>query len=196
MDNYEISERFAEMWRKSRSDAGKSQEYMARALGVSKKTIQNWEDGTSSPSQLKGFEWFDVLGLQALPYYLRLLYPEQFNTITAESTDAEIEDAIITYVKAATPDLKRKLLYLLVGQHGSSATAIMEMMTAHLHTPLRSRLNVALSIKTNYEIAEKRGEIIRPDVVPADIEHLNFAIELAKEAIVRADESYSDLLHK
>lgn len=35
--------RFAKIWWKSRADAGKSQEFMALSLGVSKKTIQNWE---------------------------------------------------------------------------------------------------------------------------------------------------------
>ena len=34
--------RFARIWALSRGNAGKSQEFMASGLGVSKKTIQNW----------------------------------------------------------------------------------------------------------------------------------------------------------
>ena len=37
----ERNKRFAKIWSLSRSDAGKTQEYMASGLGVSKKTIQN-----------------------------------------------------------------------------------------------------------------------------------------------------------
>ena len=40
--------RFAQIWSLSRADTGKTQEYMANGLGVSKKTIQNWEKGASA----------------------------------------------------------------------------------------------------------------------------------------------------
>ncbi len=71
MDRYDINERFAKMWRKSRNAAGKSQEFVAKSLGVNKKTVQNWEAGTSCPSQEKGFEWFQVLGIQPLPDHIQ-----------------------------------------------------------------------------------------------------------------------------
>lgn len=46
----ERAKRFAKVWWKSRDDVGKSQEFMALSMGVSKKTIQNWEKGLSSPN--------------------------------------------------------------------------------------------------------------------------------------------------
>ena len=76
LQRIDISEKFASMWRKSREDAGKSQDFMAKAMRVSKRTIQNWEAGISCPSQSAGLEWFQILGLAPLPYYLELLYPE------------------------------------------------------------------------------------------------------------------------
>lgn len=44
--------RFAQIWSLSRADTGKTQEYMANGLGVSKKTIQNWEKGASAPGSV------------------------------------------------------------------------------------------------------------------------------------------------
>ena len=61
--------RFAEIWWKSRADAGMTQERLAVELGVSRKTIQNWESGATSPSLYQGTEWFRALGLNPLPYY-------------------------------------------------------------------------------------------------------------------------------
>ena len=52
--------RFAQIWSLSRADTGKTQEYMANGLGVSKKTIQNWEKGASAPDLFEGSEWFRV----------------------------------------------------------------------------------------------------------------------------------------
>ena len=78
-NDYEINDRFARIWRVSREKAGVSQDAIAKRLGVSKKTVQNWENGTSSPSQVMGFEWFNVCELQPLPFYLEALYPEYFS---------------------------------------------------------------------------------------------------------------------
>ena len=64
----ERAKRFALMFSKSRAKMKKSQEFMALGLGVSKKTIQNWENGTSSPTFFQSSEWFRILGLNPMPY--------------------------------------------------------------------------------------------------------------------------------
>ena len=43
LERKERADRFAKIWWKSRANMGVSQEYMALGLGVSRKTIQNWE---------------------------------------------------------------------------------------------------------------------------------------------------------
>ena len=74
--------RFSKIWWQSRADAEKSQEFMALGLGVSKKTVQNWEKGISAPDLFQGSEWFRILGLNPLPYYLAFLFPELFGDIS------------------------------------------------------------------------------------------------------------------
>ena len=112
MKKYDISERFAKMWRTSREAAGKSQDYMAKALGVSKKTVQNWENGTSCPSQQMGFEWFMVLGVQPMPYYLKLLYPYEFDRIEPGANKKDVGIALLTLVSNLTA-LNSNLILLI-----------------------------------------------------------------------------------
>ena len=101
------NKRFARIWSLSRSDAGKTQEFMANGLGVSKKTIQNWEKGASAPDLYEGSEWFRVLGTNPMPYYLAFLYPWLFDGIKPEDDDQEIEQALLFLVKNMTSVEKR-----------------------------------------------------------------------------------------
>ena len=50
--------RLAELHMRARYDAGKSQEYIALEMGVSKKTVANWEKGISTPDIFDSFRWF------------------------------------------------------------------------------------------------------------------------------------------
>lgn len=184
-----MADRFAAMWSKSRNDAGKSQDYMAKALGVSKKTIQNWEEGTSCPSQVKGFEWFSALGIQPLPYYLEMIYPE-FEDIQPDD-DARITEALLTFIRDTSPGQRKRLMYIIYGKHGSSPAAILEMIIAHLHTPLRARLNVALGVLTNYEVSASAGDQVEPDLVCPNIDTLSEAIERGKNSVLKGLDSYT-----
>ena len=193
MNTLELSDRFAYMWRKSREDAGKSQDYLAKALGVSKKTIQNWENGIGSPSQMMWFQWFDALGLPPLPYYLELLYPSDFLKLSTNSSDQEIEKAICDILLSLPSKYKRELLYILSGIHGSDICAELDMVTAHLHAPLRERVNVALSIATNYKIAQVHKQDILPDHVQPNINFLEESIFNALDAVYEHKATYSDV---
>ena len=189
MNTLELNERFSAMYRKSREDAGRSQDYMARAMGVSKKTIQNWEDGTSSPNQTKSFEWFEILNIQPLPYYLEALYPGRFDT--NNNNDDEIMDSIIKLISALPSDAKRKLLFFLSGNHGSSTIGMLELATAHLHVPLDRRINIAQSVATNYELSEYQDCLVCPDQIRPNMTTLLNSIELGKRAVIKGEPSYT-----
>lgn len=191
MNKVELQERFARMWRRSREDSGKSQEYVAQKLGVSKRTVQNWESGMSSPTQEMAFEWFEVLGLQPLPYYLDLLYGKE-EYVKPTDSDKEIEEALIKRIKASSPFEQRKLLFMLNADHGSSASGILEMITAHLHVPLKDRLNIAQSIILNYEIAQAQGKLICSKNILPNIELLKMSFENGKKAVINNLEKYTN----
>ena len=186
MDKSELKQRFAKMWRKSREDAGRTQEFMAKKLNVSKKTVQNWETGISSPNQIHALEWFEAINLQPLPYYLDALYPNKFT----DDDGTEIEQAIIQIVSGLPADSKKKLLFMLAGNHGSSTIGMIELATAHLHVPLERRINIAQSVATNYELAIYQNSVCCQEDVQPDMVTLNRSIELGKKAVMMGKESY------
>ena len=98
---------------------------MALGLGVSKKTVQNWEKGISTPDLFQGSEWFRILGLNPLPYYLAFLYPDLFGDISPSKSDEELDLALHRLIDQATPMEKRQLLFLMAGKHGSSWYALL-----------------------------------------------------------------------
>lgn len=191
MNKIELAEQFALMWKRSRQDAGKSQEYMAKALCVSKQTVKNWENGTSSPNQIKAFEWFEVLNLQPLPYYLEALYPGRF---TKNASDDDICEILFKIIKGLPTDIKKKLLYMFTGNHGSSTIGMIELATAHLHVPLEKRINIAQSVSTNYELSKVKNVLCCPDDIQPNMETLNRSIRLGLLAVMEGYEGYTDII--
>jgi len=181
-----IEDRFAKMWKQSRHDAGKSQKYMAEALHVSRKTIENWENGYSCPDQMMGFRWFSVLGLQPLPYYLELLYP---NTFTSD--DDKIDFALMEIIKGIPVDTQRKLLYILYGHHGSVLPSFIELMVAYLQTPLELRLNIAETIMYNYKVADMHDATDKH--IQPNMELINSSIRNCSDAVFNRHRCYSNI---
>lgn len=189
MTRNEIADRFGMMWKKSRSNAGVSQEYMAKALGVSKKTIQNWEAGIGAPNQIVGFEWFHVLGLQPLPYYLDLLYGK-CEDVSGEGSK-KLDTALMESINRLNPYMKRKLLYILDADHGSSTAGVLDMVVAHLHCPLPLRIGVAQHILSNYQISEEYNA--NSDLIKCDTDILMKSIENCKRAVRERKSKYSNI---
>lgn len=192
-DMAERENRFARIWAASRIDAGKTQEYLAKGLGVSKKTIQNWENGVTAPDLFMGSEWFRVLGINPLPYYLSFLFPDLFADISPSDSDDSIEQALILLIRNSTAIEKRELLYLMAGQHGSSWYSLLQMFTAHCHTSMKSRIGVARNILDNYEIESATGQLVCPTNIKPDIEMLRNAVEEGKKAAIAGNSGYTSV---
>lgn len=186
--------RFAQIWATSRIDAGKTQDFMAKGLGVSKKTIQNWENGVTSPDFFMGSEWFRVLGLNPLPYYLSFVFPDLFADISPDDSDDSIEQALISLIQNSTATEKRELLYLMAGRHGSSWYSLLQMFTAHCHTSMRSRIGVAQNILDNYEIESATGQLVCPANILPDIEMLRSAVEESKKSVMVGNSGYTNVV--
>ena len=189
------NELFASMWRKSREDAGKSQEYVARAMGISRKTVQNWESGYSCPDQCQALDWFRVLGIQPLPYYMAILYP-QLEEITSDCSDDKLDDALFEIIKGFSSDYKRKLLYLFAGNHGSSPSGVIEMIVAHLHLPIAQRLNTGHNIITNYQIDKTYGALIEPDDIQPNMDLLIQCYKNCLTAVQEGKNEYDSIVRE
>lgn len=193
MDRIEIRERVASMWKAAREQAGLSQAQAALLIGVSKNTIQNWESGMSSPSQAQGFYYFNALGVQAMPFYLKLFYPEEFGEISVETPDEQIDKALWTLVSNLPIEEKRKLLFVAYGEHGSSPPAVLDMVCAHLHTPLVARVGVAELIRSNFSLSKVLGRLTSEKNVMPNMEQLDDAIAAAKAAVARRSKHYTSI---
>ena len=185
--------RFSKIWWQSRSDAGKSQEFMALGLGVSKKTIQNWEKGISSPNLFQSLEWFELLGLNPMNYYLIFLYPFLFDGLSPTSEDEQIEAAFNQLISNFTPMEKRQLLYIITGEHGSSWYSLLQLFTAHCHNSLQARVTTASTILENYEMENYKNTLVCPEHIKPDLDNLKHAINMGKEAVKHNATGYTTL---
>lgn len=186
----ERAKRFAKIWWKSRDDVGKSQEFMALSMGVSKKTIQNWEKGLSSPTLFQATEWFKVLGLNPIKYYLEFLYPNFFEKTSLED-ESKLDEKLANLIKVSSAAEKRELIYLMSGTHGSSWPALLQLFSAYCHMSLQSRVIIARIVLESYEMEEKNGRLVNNDKIKPDLELLKSAIAICKAATQNGYYGYS-----
>lgn len=84
-----------------------------------------------------------------------------------------------------------QLLYLISGDHGSSPRAVLQLITAHLQTPMRDRVTQAGVIIKNYEIAHKKNMLSNKDQVQPNMKLLHKAWERGEQAVMEDEDSYN-----
>lgn len=183
--------RFALMHSSVRINSNKSQEFMAESLNVTKKTIQNWENGKSSPSFFQSLEWFRALCINPFPHYFKLVNPDNHNNSTYKSEE-DINKAFDNLCDNLPTSIKRALLYIFLGNHGSSPTAIVQLALAYLHLPLKTRSSHTSTVIHDYEIEESMGNLINNNELP-DMTVLINAFECANKSILKKLEQYNDI---
>lgn len=186
----ERAKRFAKIWWQSRYDAGKSQEFIALSMGVSKKTIQNWEKGLSSPSLIQASEWFQVLGLNPLKYFLEFLYPN-FSEAVNSKDEIEQDKILMSLIKSMSAFEKSELIYIMSGAHGSSWPALLQLFSAYCQMSLQSRAIISRAILENYEIEEEVGNLVNENKIKPDFKLLKSAIMFCKAAVQKGLKGYS-----
>lgn len=188
----ERKQRFAKIWKISRADAGKTREFMAEGLQVSKKTIQNWENGVTAPDFFEGTEWFRVLGLNPIPYYLAYLFPGMFDDNKKDMNQEEVDHALMLMVSNLTDREKQELLFLMAGDHGSPWYSLLQMFTAHCHTSLKMRTVTAAIILENYTLEKELGELVCPENILPDDQMLKRAIREARKSVSTGSAGYTN----
>lgn len=180
----------AEALKRTRTENGMSQEELAEALGVGRRTIQNWEKGISGPDIVQAIQWFRVLNVNPLPYLFQTVFPTM-DQISGKDDITRIRQALKLILEDLPEEGVRQLLYLFYGDHGSSPRAVMHLVTAHLQTPMKDKLSHAKAIAHDYEIAEKKGQLRGKEHVQPDMKFLNDAISEGEEAVLSDRESYT-----
>lgn len=187
--NEEDKKRLARMLILSRDESGLSQEKVALELGIAKKTVQNWERGVSAPTLPQAIGWFRVMKVAAMPYLIQFLFPDM-ESISYKDDDEKLRKSLLALVETLPAEGVRQLMYMLYGDHGSSPRATINLMTAHLQTPLRDRYNHANMIINDYKIAEEKQHTSRPDHIQPDVTLLDKSLDKCREAIINNRSCY------
>ena len=178
-----------EALREARNLSGKSQEYMALELGIARKTVQNWERGASEPTIGQAIAWFKALDVKPLPYLFQIIH-EDLEGIGSGDDLARLHNSLAKLIKELPEEGMRQLLYLFYGEHGSSPRAVLNMLTAHLQTPMSDRVIQGSVILKNYEIAKKKNCLTNAEHIQPNVELLNKAIAMGEEAYLQDKKTY------
>ena len=178
----EEAERISQILARSRLDAGVTQQEMAKALGKTTRTVQNWEAG-SSLSFLELQLWFHALDLPPWPYVRTLLYP---GAALRDPMDSPAErERIAAYVRACPEESLKKLAYLMGGGHGSDWYAVLELMFAYLCEPLSQRILSAQAILLGYTL-DSQSRKHRPDAwALPNLDNLKCCIDRSLQSILK-----------
>lgn len=189
MDKYEINEKIADILLQSRYASGKSQQFIAERIGVTTRTIQNWECCKSAPDVSQFYQWFNAIQIPPQQYILKILYPDvDFNKFNDDSV--ALDRALCSFIMDLPIHEKKKLLFILEGSHGSSPSAVIDLMIANLQTPLRDRLGVCQTIISNYEMADELGMLTSKDSIRPSVDRLKQSLQAAIGAVKKRLNSY------
>lgn len=187
--NEEDRKRLARMLMLSRAESGLSQEKVALELGIAKRTVQNWERGVSAPTLPQAIEWFRVMKVAAMPYFLQFMFPD-IEGIGPQDDDMKLRKQVIGLIETLPIEGVRQLMYLFYGSHGSSPRGILNMLTAHLQAPLRDRYSHACMILNDYKLLMDLNQTINPENIQPDIKLLESAIAEGRKAILEGQDTY------
>lgn len=189
MNDYEVEEKIALILRESRAKAGVSQDYIARKLDVSKKTIQHWENAQNTPNAKTIMKWFDAVDIPIYPYLYKLTHSE-LSALNANSSDDDVRKALISIINDMDMKQMRQHFFEMFGEHGTAPSGMGEVKTAYLHLPMYVKIGIAEIICTQFEIAEARGELVQPDKIMPDKDALREYISKAKDAVINGKDTY------
>lgn len=182
-------ENFTKILIESRESKNKSQRWMAKAMGKSPSTISNWEEGISVPDIIEMLTWFEVLGINPCTYMMRFVNPN-FNDINQLEDDEINKKNLIEFISnVASPSVRKKLAFNLLGNTGSYFESQLDLMTAHNLCSLDVKVNNAWTIFHHYIMAKNRNELLDIDIKP-DEEGLNNAIIKGEQAAFNGKNGY------
>ena len=175
---------------KARVEAGLSQREMAHLIGMTERTVQNWEKGQSSPDGDEIMDWFTACGASPLAAMQEMLHPELYRKQATNMTDGELDAAIAGFLDTSPRIVKEMILFIVLGKHGSYPPAAIAEICANLHTPLQNKVSVCGQVLDNYNCAVATHTDPVPDDVHPPLDLLETSYKAGKEASRRGETAY------
>lgn len=148
----------------TRTRCNRTQQYMARMMGKSLSTIQNWESGTSSPRLQDVWAWFSRLGVDPVHALLVFLHPNIYRIPISDTK--KTDRALRHYVENIASERERQeMAFCLLC--GNSWSAQLDLLTAFNRLPAKDRRLILDIIIDAYEM-----EVSSPDGIQPDIQNL------------------------
>lgn len=181
--NIEMADRCGEILSESRCAARISRKTMSEVMGVSEGTIRAWEEGQSSPTVLGMLEWFRITGRSFSKAMLDFFWPETFKRLVGADSNERIKTALKTYIEQIAGQTEvKKLHFLILGNHGSEWSGLLDMACAHEHTSLKCRCGTGEIIHAAYDINKANGNVTIVPCIESDEVFLKKAIKAAQNA--------------
>lgn len=177
-----ISEISSTVLKRSRADSNISTQYMAKALHKSERTIHNWES-VIEPSFLDLCSWFSVVDKNIWFYLRNALNPSELRTVSQDNI--KLRKELVSHFCSTSSSELHMIAYLILGEHGSYWNAVLEMMLEYICLPLSSRVLIARSIVTGYEVDKNDSTIHCSTNVMPDADHLEKQIETVISVLKR-----------
>lgn len=184
-----IEEKCKEVLKRSFYASGMTEAEIADKMKISRRTIYNWIYGTSFPTFPQTIQWFIATRQRMMPWIAKMQYFEK-DRKPQKLTEEQMNKDLIDFLDLLSPAQKARLHFIFCGEHGSSPDGILEMVSAHLHTPLVNRFQIASMIMLNYEMAEASKELILRDEAEPNIEVLRESVTKGRDAILQGFDSY------
>lgn len=194
MQDYEYAERLGSLLRQAREKKNVSSVDMSKRMGLSRKTIDNWENAISSPDIAEMFKWFRVIDENPGPYLKEYLYPGCNDTQFSKDTLLKNLDSL------SVRELEI-INYYIAGDHGSSTYAFLNLGLCHLLLSVGSKQLCATMERLCFLNDQARDALSDPNAPEPDLYAFSMAIHAATEAYRKNQagyaidhESYSDAL--
>lgn len=176
------SRQIIDLLSKARVKCGMSQKRVADYIGVSRKTVQNWENGLGSPDIDQVKEWCEAIGENPMIIFTLFIFGEA-SGIDPKRSEAK-RSTVADYILLKMSDQEIDILYFLItGVSGSSPYPYLQKVGADLSCPISDRVNSAKLIQSNYELASQT-HTTTPYAPPIDCEALEWAVMLGREAAI------------
>lgn len=181
------NERCALLMKEARQRHDVSQQHIADLLGISRRTVTNWESGATAPTVPQVISWFSALGESPMPAFLTYMYPDK---PFATRNNRYIVQALTDRFRHCTAVDMDMLLFIGAGRHGSSPHALLNLAVAYCHLPLKARINLCSAILQQFELASQCGNLSVSDDIMPDIECIATAKNKAVQAVKDGKEGY------
>lgn len=164
---------------KAMYDGDLSQEALAKQLRISRKTVQNWLDGTTTPNFAWILAWFDACCVNVDTYVDMIQHPAAYEEKVVDiNGDRQMLHHVIDTI--LSDQELRILKFLFMGRHGGDSYAMLNELCAVSNLPLTDRVKLCGQVIDAYELAVAHDMVSCPEDVQPDMDTLNAAYESGK----------------